>query len=45
MSCTEESVWDTVLLNTFVVCKKKCKVYFHHGMLIWETEAPPHCEY
>lgn len=42
MSYTEESVWDTVLLNTFVVCKKKCKVYFHHGTLIWETEAPPH---
>lgn len=32
----------TVLLNTFVVKKKRCKVYFHRGTLIWETEKPPY---
>ncbi|KOC62165.1 Ceramide kinase [Habropoda laboriosa] len=32
----------TVLLNTFVVKKKRCRVYFHRGTLIWETEKPPY---
>uniref|UniRef100_A0A1B6D226 DAGKc domain-containing protein n=1 Tax=Clastoptera arizonana TaxID=38151 RepID=A0A1B6D226_9HEMI len=35
-------LWDTVLLNTFIIEKKKCKVYFHRGTFIWENEAPPH---
>ncbi|KAK0095273.1 hypothetical protein PV326_008794 [Microctonus aethiopoides] len=32
----------TVLLNTFVIKKKRCRVYFHRGTLIWETERPPY---
>nr|XP_031847729.1 ceramide kinase isoform X3 [Nomia melanderi] len=32
----------TVLLNTFIVKKKRCRVYFHRGTLIWETEKPPY---
>lgn len=32
----------SVLLNTFVVKKKRCRVYFHRGTLIWETERPPY---
>lgn len=35
----------TVLLNTFVVKKKRCRVYFHRGTLIWETEKPPYSKY
>ncbi|XP_046623003.1 ceramide kinase isoform X1 [Neodiprion virginianus] len=33
---------DAVLLNTFVIRKKRCRVYFHRGTLIWETERPPY---
>jgi len=33
---------NSVLLNTFVVKKKRCRVYFHRGTLIWETERPPY---
>lgn len=33
---------QTVLLNTFVIKKKRCRVYFHQGTLIWETERPPY---
>ncbi|XP_012258476.2 ceramide kinase [Athalia rosae] len=33
---------DAVLLNTFVIRKKRCKVYFHRGTLIWETERAPY---
>jgi len=32
----------SVLLNTFIVKKKRCRVYFHRGTLIWETERPPY---
>lgn len=32
----------TVLLNTFVIKKKRCRVYFHRGTLIWETERQPY---
>ncbi|CAL1678810.1 unnamed protein product [Lasius platythorax] len=32
----------SVLLNTFVVKKKRCRVYLHRGTLIWETERPPY---
>ncbi|XP_063993860.1 ceramide kinase [Diachasmimorpha longicaudata] len=32
----------SVLLNTFVIKKKRCKVYFHRGTIIWETEKPPY---
>ncbi|XP_066583603.1 ceramide kinase isoform X1 [Prorops nasuta] len=32
----------SVLLNTFVIKKKRCRVYFHRGTLIWETERPPY---
>ncbi|XP_011175344.1 ceramide kinase [Solenopsis invicta] len=33
---------SAVLLNTFIVKKKRCRVYFHRGTLIWETERPPY---
>lgn len=33
---------NSVLLNTFVVKKKRCRVYFHRGTLIWETERSPY---
>lgn len=33
---------DAVLLNTFVIRKKRCRVYFHRGTLIWETERAPY---
>lgn len=33
---------NSVLLNTFIVKKKRCRVYFHRGTLIWETERPPY---
>ncbi|XP_034941938.1 ceramide kinase [Chelonus insularis] len=33
---------NTVLLNTFIIKKKRCRVYFHRGTLIWETERPPY---
>ncbi|XP_033220098.1 ceramide kinase isoform X2 [Belonocnema kinseyi] len=32
----------TVLLNTFVIKRKRCRVYLHRGTLIWETERPPY---
>jgi len=32
----------SVLLNTFVVKKKRCRVYLHRGTLVWETERPPY---
>ncbi|OXU30438.1 hypothetical protein TSAR_011974 [Trichomalopsis sarcophagae] len=34
--------YHTVLLSTFVIRKKRCRVYFHKGTLIWETERPPY---
>ncbi|KAK7793254.1 hypothetical protein R5R35_010247 [Gryllus longicercus] len=33
---------DSVLLSTFLIRKKKCRVYFHRGTLIWETEGAPY---
>lgn len=36
---------QTVLLNTFVIKKKRCRVYFHQGTLIWETERPPYSKF
>ncbi|KAH0553836.1 ceramide kinase [Cotesia glomerata] len=33
---------NSVLLNTFIIKKKRCRVYFHKGTLIWETERPPY---
>lgn len=31
-----------VLLSTFVIRKKRCRVYFHKNTLIWETERSPY---
>ncbi|XP_075219153.1 ceramide kinase isoform X4 [Lycorma delicatula] len=41
-ACLDGDVWDTVLLSTFVIQKKKFKVLFNQGTLIWENEAPPY---
>ncbi|KAG8235193.1 hypothetical protein J437_LFUL014157, partial [Ladona fulva] len=38
----EQQVCEPVLLNTFLVRKKRCKVYFHRGTLTWETEVSPY---
>lgn len=37
-----EQYSNSVLLNTFVIKKKRCKVYFHNGTLVWQTERPPY---
>ncbi|XP_011299241.1 ceramide kinase [Fopius arisanus] len=42
MKMEDEHPASSVLLNTFVIKKKRCRVYFHHGTLIWETERPPY---
>ncbi|XP_046682846.1 ceramide kinase [Homalodisca vitripennis] len=42
MESSNDSIWDIVLLNTFIISKKKFKVYFHRKTLIWERETPPH---
>lgn len=33
---------DSVLLSTFRIRKKKCRVYLHRGTLVWETESAPY---
>lgn len=33
---------DAVLLNSFVIKKQRCRVYFHRGVLIWESEGAPY---
>ncbi|XP_046405236.1 ceramide kinase isoform X2 [Ischnura elegans] len=38
----EQQGCESVLLNTFLVRKKRCRVYFHRGTLIWETEMSPY---
>jgi len=42
MSSLEGEVFDPVLLNTFVIRKKRCRVYFHRGTLTWESEGAPY---
>ncbi|KAF7990695.1 hypothetical protein HCN44_000500 [Aphidius gifuensis] len=32
----------SVLLSTFIIKKKRCRVYFHRSTLIWETEKQPY---
>ena len=39
----EES--EPVLLTTFLIKRKRCRVYFHLGTLIWETERAPYSKY
>jgi hypothetical protein len=41
----EDPSYGTVLLSTFVIKKKRCRVYFHKGTLIWETERTPYSEF
>ncbi|XP_058809040.1 ceramide kinase isoform X2 [Phymastichus coffea] len=38
----EDPMRGTVLLTTFVIRRKRCRVYFHRGTLVWETERPPY---
>lgn len=45
MSGLEGEVFDPVLLNTFVIRKKRCRVYFHRGTLTWESEGAPYGKY
>nr|CAD7260302.1 unnamed protein product [Timema shepardi] len=47
MSETEDNVQicDPVLLNSFVIKNKRCRVYFHRGKLIWETDGSPYNRY
>jgi len=45
MSGLEGEVCDPVLLNTFVIRKKRCRVYFHRGTLTWESEGAPYGKY
>jgi hypothetical protein len=45
MSGLEGEVFDPVLLNTFVIRKKRFKVYFHRGTLTWESEGAPYGKY
>ncbi|KAF7393296.1 hypothetical protein HZH66_009129 [Vespula vulgaris] len=45
MQDTADNSSKSVLLNTFVVKKKRCRVYFHRGTLIWETERPPYMRF
>jgi hypothetical protein len=45
MSGLEREVFDPVLLNTFVIRKKRCRVYFHRGTLTWESEGAPYGKY
>lgn len=33
---------EPVLLNTFIIKKQRCRVYFHRGMLKWESEGDPY---
>ena len=42
----EDSNCKTVLLTSFIIRKKRCRVYFHQNTLIWETEKKlPYSEY
>ncbi|KAM0727928.1 Ceramide kinase [Formica fusca] len=41
-SADDHRASKSVLLNTFVVKKKRCRVYLHRGTLIWETERSPY---
>lgn len=36
---------NPVLLNTFFIGKKSCRVYFHHGTLIWDSEKSSQAHY
>jgi hypothetical protein len=36
---------DIVLLNAFHIKGKRCRVYLHRGVLIWETERRPFSEF
>jgi hypothetical protein len=45
MSGLEVEVFDPVLLNTFVIRKKRCRVYFHRGTLTWESEGTLYGKY
>nr|CAD7393262.1 unnamed protein product [Timema cristinae] len=47
MSETEDNVQicDPVLLNSFIIKNKRCRVYFHRGRLIWETDGSPYNRY
>jgi hypothetical protein len=45
MSGLEGEVFDPVLLNTFVIRKKRCRVYFHRGTLTWESEGALYGKY
>lgn len=41
----EDDPHQTVLLTTFVIRRKRCRVYFHRNTLIWETEKPPYSKF
>jgi hypothetical protein len=45
MSVLDGQVFDPVLLNTFLIRKKRCRVYFHRGTLIWESEGASYSKY
>ncbi|XP_065349487.1 ceramide kinase [Cloeon dipterum] len=36
------AVNDVVLLNSFLIKGKRCRVYLHRGVLVWETERRPY---
>lgn len=36
---------DSVLLNTFHIKKKRCRVYLHKNNLTWESDEYPYSEY
>lgn len=36
---------EPVLLNTFVIKKQRCRVYFHRGLLKWESEGDPYSKF
>lgn len=42
MASADDTVDDVVLLSTFHMQDKRCRVYLHRGVLIWETERRPH---
>lgn len=45
MDETRGDDFDPVLLNTFIIKKQRCRVYFHRGVLIWESEGAPYSKY
>jgi hypothetical protein len=45
MSVSDGEAFDPVLLNTFLIRKKRCRVYFHRGTLIWESEGASYSKY